>query len=465
MVFSSPLFLFGFLPAVIAVYFLSPARARNVLLLLASLLYYVVSAGVYITILLGSILFNYLVARRLATAGPTARRWLLTVGVVGNLTPLLVYKYGGFIVTVTNSAIGWGGHSPIKVPEFFLPAGISFFTFQAISYLIDVYRREVAPCLSLVDYALYKAFFPQLIAGPIVRYRDLAQQLKQRSCSIAGVESGLVRFGFGLGKKVLLADTLGRVADAIFNGGPANLSLATAWLGAGCYTFQIFFDFSGYSDMAIGLARVFGLSAMPENFRQPYRATSMTDFWRRWHMTLSSWFRDYLYIPLGGNRCGPGRTIVHLGLVFFLCGLWHGAAFTFIFWGLYHGGILILERFLKVERWPVYSGTVGRVVTFLLVVVGWVFFRSHSLVAAMGFLKAMVGITSQPGSVFSANYYLTANHVFFLGAAALIAFWPDYPTKFARLAPLRPFAALGVTALAIIMQSPQSFNPFIYFQF
>lgn len=466
MVFSSPLFLFVFLPAAIGIYFLCPGRAKNVILLLVSLLYYIVSAGSYIAILLGSILFNYVMARRIEAAGTTiTRRWLLGAGVIGNLAPLLVYKYGSFFVTVADSILISIGRVSFKVPEFFLPAGISFFTFQAISYLIDVYRRDVEACPSLVDYALYKAFFPQLVAGPIVRYHDLARELKQRAHSLEAVQAGLVRFGFGLGKKVLLADNLGRVADSIFNGGTLNLSCATAWLGVTCYTFQIFFDFSGYSDMAIGLARVFGLASMPENFRQPYRATNMTDFWRRWHITLSTWFRDYLYIPLGGNRCGPIRTIMHLGIVFFLCGLWHGAAYTFIVWGLYHGAILTLERFLKVEKWPPNSRFVSRIVTFLLVMVGWVLFRSHSLAEAKGFMLAMVGAAAHTDTLFPAGYYLTSNIVCCLCVAALIAFWPDYPTKLARLTPLRPLAALLVTALALIMQSPQSFNPFIYFQF
>jgi alginate O-acetyltransferase complex protein AlgI len=465
MVFSSPLFLFGFLPGAVAAYFLSPARAKNAVLLLASLLYYVVSAGVFIIILLGSILWNYLVAQRIATLAGTPRRWMLAAGIAGNLIPLLVFKYGGFSIMIANNFLGWTGGALLKVPAFFLPAGISFFTFQAISYLIDVHRRDVEACPSLVNYALYKAFFPQLVAGPIVRYHDLAREIQNRSHSLAGVESGLIRFGFGLGKKVLLADTLGRIADTIFNGAVTQLSTGTAWLGVLCYTFQIFYDFSGYSDMAIGLARVFGLASMPENFHQPYRATSITDFWRRWHLTLSSWFRDYLYIPLGGNRRGPARTVFNLGIVFFLCGLWHGAAYTFVIWGLYHGLLLILERFFIPGRQTGPDVRLRRIITFLLVMIGWVFFRAHSLGEALAFLRAMVGANPPASPLFPVGYFLTPNHACYLLAAMVVAFWPEQPTRFARLAPLRPYGALVVTALALIMQSPQSFNPFIYFQF
>ena len=468
MVFSSPLFLFAFLPAVIGLYFLTPRPAKNSLLLGASLLFYLVGSGAYVLILIGSIVWNYALALAIDRADGRRRKEWLALAIAGNLAPLLIYKYGAFGVTVINQVLAWKAWAPFALPHLFLPAGISFFTFQGISYLIDIFRRELPPCRSLRDYALYKSFFPQLIAGPIVRYRDLARELQNRASSLAGVEAGLVRFGFGLGKKILLADNLGRVADSVFGLHGGDLTTATAWLGILCYTFQIFSDFSGYSDMAIGLGRVFGLT-LPENFRQPYRSASVTEFWRRWHITLSTWFRDYFYFPLGGNRLGMFRTGFNLVLVFFLCGLWHGAAWTFVGWGLYQGVLLLAERVLRI-RWGIEpSGLPGRALPFLLVLIGWVFFRSHSFSEALDFLRTMFGHSSAPSPLFSAAHYLTGNNVCYLLLAALCAFWPEHKARDGAapslLAAFRPYAALVVTALAMIAQSPQSFNPFIYFQF
>jgi len=468
MVFSSPLFLFLFLPAVIGGYFLAPRRAKNLFLLAASLLFYLVGAGAYILILLGSIVWNYWATLRIERAEGAGRKLWLALSVAVNLAPLVVYKYGGFAVTTADTVLAWMGAAGWPRPDIFLPAGISFFTFQAIAYAIDIYRRELPACRSLSDYALFKAFFPQLIAGPIVRYHDIARELPGRVHSLGGVEAGLVRFGFGLGKKVLLADTLGRVSDSIFSLNHGSLGPSTAWLGALCYGFQIFFDFSGYSDMAIGLGRVFGLS-LPENFRQPYRSSSVTEFWRRWHITLSTWFRDYLYIPLGGNRAGRLRTGLNLVTVFLLCGLWHGAAWTFVLWGLYHGCLLLAERILKASLGYAPSGLPGRVLTFLLVLVGWVLFRSHSLPQALDFLRAMLGFGGRAAPAFAAGGLLTPNIICYLVLATLCAFWPEAgpePGRLARIGRiLRPLAALTVTALALIAQAPQTFNPFIYFQF
>ena len=469
MVFSSPLFLFAFLPLVIGLYFLTPHRARNANLLLVSLLFYLVGSGAYILILLGLIVLNYFAALRIERTEGTTRKLLLAVAVALNLAPLVVYKYGGFAISILSQVRGWWGAPALPRPELFLPAGISFFAFQGAAYLIDIYRRELPACRSLVDYALFKSFFPQLIAGPIARYHDLARELRERSSSLAGVEAGLVRFGFGLGKKVLLADNLGRVADPIFALAGPDLTTATAWLGVLCYAFQIFFDFSGYSDMAIGLGQAFGL-VLPENFHQPYLSRNVTEFWRRWHMTLSSWFRDYLYIPLGGNRHGTFRTGLNLVLVFFFCGLWHGAAYTFIIWGLYHGALLLVERVLKM-RWGIQpNGWSGQTLTFILVLISWVFFRAHSLPEALTFLKAMFGLAGgENRPVFTASFYLSANNVCYLLVAAVCAFWPERPVLAGRSASivgsLRSLAALLITALALIAQSPQSFNPFIYFQF
>jgi alginate O-acetyltransferase complex protein AlgI len=466
MVFSSPLFLFVFLPVVIGLYFMAPRPAKNGVLLAASLLFYFVGAGAYTLVLGYSIVLNYVLARRIERTTGRARTQALVAAILLNLGPLLAFKYFGFAADVLNELVLLSGRPwAVPRPHLFLLAGISFFTFQGISYVVDVFRGDVPACPSLADYALYKSFFPQLIAGPIVRYHDLARDLPRRTHSLADVEAGLVRFGFGLGKKVLLADNLGRVADAIFGTAAAALDPPTMWVGALCYALQIFFDFSGYSDMAIGLARVFGLS-FPENFRQPYLATSITDFWRRWHMTLSTWFRDYLYIPLGGNRRGGARTAVNLVVVFFLCGLWHGAAYTFIVWGLYHGTLLIAERMLKATWQIELRGLSGRAVTSLMVTLGWVVFRAHTLSDASLFLRTMAGLSAGDHPLRSASYYLTGNNICYLCVALVCAFWPErplFPVAWERS--LRPVAALAVTALALIFQAPQSFNPFIYFQF
>ena len=468
MVFSSPLFLFVYLPLVFGAYFLAPSRMKNGVLLCASLLFYLVGAGGYILLLFFSIFTNYLIARRIAGAKSRGRQLLLGCAVLTNVGPLLVYKYATFGAASANAVLGWLGQTvTLPVPEFFLPAGISFFTFQGLAYVIDVYRGEVPACSSLMEFALFKAFFPQLVAGPIVRYHDLARDLTSRRHSLDLAVQGLERFGFGLAKKVLLADSLGRVADSIFNAAPSEWSVGNAWLALACYTMQIFFDFSGYSDMAIGLGRICGLS-LPENFRQPYRSASITEFWRRWHITLSSWFRDYLYIPMGGNRAGAFRTGINLVIVFALCGLWHGANTTFMIWGLFHGSLLVAERIAKNAWGLTPRGLAGWTYTLLSVMLAWVLFRSPSLERAVEFFRALLG-GAQASPVFPTGYHLTPNVVFFFAAGIVAALWrtdpaPDRtPSRYWTAA--RPWVAVLLCLLAIIAQAPQSFNPFIYFQF
>ncbi len=465
MVFSSPLFLFAFLPAIVLGYFAVPARAKNGFLLTGSLAFYLVGAGAYTLVLLAAVGLNFGIVLAMQPMHGARRRLALAAALAVNMTPLAVLKYSAFGAETLNAMLGALNAEPVLVPSVFLPAGISFFAFQGAAYAFDVYRGQIAPSRSLINYALFISFFPQLIAGPIVRYQNIAAALPKREHSWTLVEQGLVRFGFGLGKKVLLADSLGRVADTVFQlNGSQGVSPGVAWLGVVCYTFQIFFDFSGYSDMAIGLGRVFGLP-LPENFLQPYRAATVTEFWRRWHVTLSTWFRDYLYIPLGGNRRGVLRTSLNLAVVFLLCGLWHGAAWTFVLWGAYHGVLLSVERIMGVRGWLLRSGTVGRVRTMLLVMIGWVVFRAPSAPEAWRYLGSMVGANSVPDAAFGLNYYLTVNHVVLLLAAALVAFWPLRPTRLAQFDFVRPYAALATTVLAVVAQSPQTFNPFIYFQF
>lgn len=470
MVFSSPLFLFAYLPAVLACYFLSPKKLKNAVLLTVSLLFYLVGAGGYILLLFFSIGTNYYMAHGIPGAKPLARKILMGLAIASNIVPLVVYKYAAFGTTSANAISAWLGHSVmLPIPEFFLPAGISFFTFQGLAYVIDVYRGEVKPCSSLIDFALFKAFFPQLVAGPIVRYHDLARELPSRSHSLESTVSGLERFGFGLAKKVLIADTLGKVADSIFGANPSEWSATNAWLALVCYTMQIFFDFSGYSDMAIGLGRICGLS-LPENFRQPYTSTSITEFWRRWHITLSSWFRDYLYIPMGGNRSGIARTGFNLLIVFALCGLWHGANVTFLLWGLFHGFLLVAERVAKHVWGLCPSGAIGWVYSILSVMLGWILFRSPSLPHARVFFRALFGF-SHADPLFPISYHLTTNVCFILLVGLVASLWSDKHSTDSKTNPAsawsraRPWAALILCALAVITQAPKSFNPFIYFQF
>ena len=345
MVFSSTIFLFFFLPLTLLAYFVVGPRGRNLILLAASLLFYAWGETVYLLVMLFSIAANYLFgllidrARERGSRGGTA----FALAVATNLGLLGFFKYANFFVDNLNQVLPVLGLAPMDIGRVHLPIGISFFTFQALSYIIDLYRNETAVQRSLLNFALYKALFPQLIAGPIVRYRDVAREIEQRTVSLDDFASGVQRFIIGLGKKVLIANVMGRAADTIFATPAETLPATLAWTGSIAFMLQIYFDFSGYSDMAIGLGRMFGFHFL-ENFNYPYIARSVREFWRRWHISLSTWFRDYLYIPLGGNRHGPVRTGANLLLVFLLCGLWHGASWTFLIWGVYHGIFLVLER-------------------------------------------------------------------------------------------------------------------------
>jgi alginate O-acetyltransferase complex protein AlgI len=485
MLFSAPIFLFLFLPVLLALYFLSPRWLRNLLLLTASLLFYVWGEKTYITVLLSSIAMNYtfgLWLDRLHTA--RGRRLTIALAVVANLGLLGTFKYGVFLVGNLNAALTAMHCSPIGVPKIHLPLGISFFTFHALSYVIDIYRREVRALKNPITFALYISFFPQSIAGPIVRYGDLAAQLVKRTVSREGFAEGTRRFIFGLSKKMLIANTLAGPADAIFSLPSEALTAGLAWLGIVCYTLQIYFDFSGYSDMAIGLARMFGFD-FKENFNYPYVARSITEFWRRWHISLSSWFRDYLYIPLGGNRHGPARTYFNLVTVFFLCGLWHGASWAFVCWGLYHGGFLVLERrklgrILEACPAPVRHGY-----ALLIVMAGWVFFRAVTFAQAASFLTAMAGLGSGAGVEYTPGVYLSADVVLAL-VAGVIASAPvlGWLRRFRLGASIagtsRPrlaralevaFAGASVAAHAILLLTSAmllaggTYNPFIYWNF
>ncbi len=481
MVFNSPIFLFGFLPLVLLIYFISPRKARNPILLFASLIFYAWGEGFYVLLLLVSILLNYFFGlfvgpgKEGRTLVPdNRRRVILGLGVAANLLLLGANKYANFIANNLNDFIAWFGGQPMILAPVHLPLGISFFTFQALSYLIDVYRGTSPVQRNLPNLGLYIALFPQLIAGPIVRYCHIMDQITKRRSSLLLVASGIERFVFGLSKKTLIADPLGLVADKIFYLPAAELTIGSAWLGLVCYTFQIYFDFSGYSDMAIGLGRMFGFR-IRENFNYPYIARSIQEFWKRWHISLSTWFRDYLYIPMGGNRVAQWRLYMNLIIVFTLCGLWHGASWTFMFWGLWHGLFMVIERqglgnFLN-KIWPPYS----HVYTLFVVMVGWVFFKTEDLSIATHFLATMAGMVEPLPNLLSPGPYWTNETILVLMAAALFSM-PVYPRLLNWLERWRgrgrkpewAATAIVVSALfcaALLKVSADTYSPFIYFRF
>ncbi len=396
--FTDPTFLFAFLPAVLALHALAPRAAANAVLLAASLIFYAWGEGAYLGVMVASIAGNFAAAHAIAAAPVERRGRWLGCGVGFNLALLVHYKYSGWFVA---EAERLSGLTLTGAAATHLPLGISFFTFQALSYLVDVRRGEVAPTRRPGTFGLYIALFPQLVAGPIVRYRDVATALRSRSrplsigegCNAEGLAEfamGARRFVIGLAKKVLVADVVAVPADAAFGLGASELTPALAWLGILAYTLQIYFDFSGYSDMAIGMGRMLGFR-FPENFEQPYAAHSVTEFWRRWHISLSTWFRDYLYIPLGGNRHGRVRTFINLTAVFLLCGLWHGAAWNFLLWGAFHGVLLGIERQSSIRAKGMLPTWLRRSYTLLAVSLGWVLFRAEDLPHAGRYLAGLFG--------------------------------------------------------------------------
>jgi alginate O-acetyltransferase complex protein AlgI len=483
MVFSSPLFLFLFLPLVLLTYLLVGPRLRNTLLLVASLVFYAWGEVVLVLVMLGSILVNHALAVWIqARRGSASARIAVGIAVAANIGCLGIFKYAGWLWDSAAGLLGALGLTPALLgarPDIELPIGISFFTFQALSAVIDVYRSEGYVHRSPLNFALYVACFPQLIAGPIVRYQDVVDQLVQRSVTLDGFAYGVRRFALGLGKKVLIANVVAVQADAIFALPAGQLGLDVAWLGVVCYALQIYFDFSGYSDMAIGLGRMFGFHYL-ENFTHPYAARSVTEFWRRWHISLSTWFRDYLYIPLGGNRRGRGRTYFNLVLVFFLCGLWHGAAWTFVIWGLYHGLFLVLER-VGLGRWLEKRPSALRHAYLLLaVLVGWVFFRAESLAGAFGYLRAMFAPRAVSTALHPALLFLDPATVLALLAGVIgcvpwlqrAATWrermcahADHPRLDAALETAVNAAVAALLVLSALELAAGSYNPFIYFRF
>ena len=384
MVFSSPLFIFYFVPLFLALYFLSPTKLKNSTCLIFSLIFYAWGAPKIIPLLLTSCLVDFVISKKLN--GPYKRR-LLAFGISYNILGLFYFKYANFLIGELNFVFANFNITQISWTEVLLPIGISFFTFHKISYLIDVARKTVRPETSLIDYLLYILLFPQLVAGPIIRYHDVSKYLKSRIHTVNNFAEGLSRFCFGFAKKVLIADEVGFVADKIFQLPIEELSTNAAWLGLLSYTIQIYFDFSAYSDMAIGLGRMIGFKFL-ENFNQPYLSDSITEFWRRWHISLSRWMKDYLYIPLGGNRGSNARTYLNLWIVFIASGFWHGAQWTFLLWGCFHGSMLAIERAWEM---PIKLPKILKIAsTFLLVMFSWLLFRADSFNQIIFFLKALM---------------------------------------------------------------------------
>ncbi len=482
MLFSSPLFLFLFLPLVLAMYFLARGAGRNAVLLVASLGFYAWGEGRYVLVMAAIITVNYAAARRLEwLPSPARKRFLLGATIALNLIGLIAFKYTNFLVDNVDSMLGLFGSYQIHLGPVHLPLGISFFTFHAISYLVDIYRGQ-ARAGGPIEFALYMTFFPHSIAGPIVRYGDIAGQLVDRVITTEEFARGVRRFVVGLAKKMLIANQVATVAEAVFQAPTGELTASVAWLGVACYTLQIYFDFSGYSDMAIGLAAMFGID-FRENFDRPYIARSVTEFWRRWHISLSTWFRDYVYIPLGGNRRGPLRTYANLVIVFALCGMWHGPSWNFLVWGLFHGGLLVAER-MGLGRWlERRPPMVGHVQTMLAVMVGWVFFRAETMGEALGILRAMAGFGTGTGVEYHPSVYLDPLVVLAMAAGVIgsmpVGAWMVrardrvVETDWVVLRPILrgTFDVLELGALGLMFLTSSMFlaagthNPFIYFRF
>jgi alginate O-acetyltransferase complex protein AlgI len=482
MLFSEPAFLFAFLPVLLALWLVLPRTFHNLLLLAFSVFFYAYGEPHLTPALLGSIVFNYGVGLGVhGASGVRARKVWFGVGIGGNLLLLTAFKYGHFLVENLNHALHWFARPGLPLPPALVPAGISFFTFHAISYLFDVYRRQVSAQRSLPLLSLYIVLFPQLIAGPIVRYHDISHQLPERHVHLHGFVRGFERFLVGLGKKMIIANTLAYPADRIFGLPLGELTPGVAWLGMVCYMLQIYFDFSGYSDMAIGLARMFGFKFL-ENFDYPYVSRSVTEFWRRWHISLSSWFRDYLYVPLGGNRGTRFQTYRNLVLVFFLCGLWHGASWAFVLWGLYHGALLVIERLgfrAVLERAPRF---VSHAYLVLAVLLGWLFFRSDGIEQVGAMLSAMLGApASVPGR--SVGEYLDRAVALALVAGCVgstpvlrqLEGWllarrrarphDERGALVASIRGARTLALAGLLLVSIMLMAAGAYSPFIYYRF
>lgn len=473
MVFSSTVFLFIFLPIVLLLYFVPlfvgnaawENKRKNLVLCAASLIFYAWGEPIYVILMLLSITFNFYIGLDIGqnADNPKKKKAILAAAVIFDLLILGFFKYSNFVITNLNHlfSLDW---PPLHLS---LPVGISFYTFQILSYIIDVYRGSVRAQKNFLSFAMYVTMFPQLIAGPIVQYADIERQLQARRVTPSQFFDGVVFFIRGLGKKVLFANTIGEMHTQITSNGMEGVSAAAAWLGIFCYTMQIYFDFGGYSDMAIGLGKLFGFELI-QNFNFPYIATSIKDFWSRWHISLSGWFRDYVYIPLGGNRKGVLRTVVNIAIVWCLTGLWHGAAWNFVAWGAFYGILLIAEKYLFAGVLPKIPSFLRHITTMVIVMIGWVFFSSETLSDAVTFLRAMFCLNHNSLWDAQSVYYLS-NCLFPLALMSLSAFGvydrlPKLKNDYLRTAWNGIFYG-GVFALCVVYLVSNTYNPFLYFRF
>ena len=468
MVFSSFSFLCIYLPVVLAVYYILPKKARNLFLLIASLVFYAWGEPKYVLLMIFSITVNYVFGLLMDKNREKTKRMklMLVLSVVIDIGLLCVFKYTDFVITNLNQAFDAG----FDLLHLALPIGISFYTFQAMSYTIDVYRNDVKVQRNIIDFGMYITMFPQLIAGPIVRYSDIESQIKDREVDAKAFSQGISRFAVGLGKKVLLANQIGALWSTIYAQG-GNTSVLMAWLGAIAFTFQIYFDFSGYSDMAIGLGRMFGFS-FPENFRYPYESVSVTDFWRRWHITLSTWFKEYLYIPLGGNRKGKGRQIFNLFVVWTLTGFWHGAGWNFIMWGFYYFVFLVLEKLFLLKALNKAPKFLQHVYALFVIVIGWVIFACDDVTVLLPYLGSMFGAHGLTGGM--DVYYLATRAVLLV---ILCIASTQLPKKLVLAAGeklhigeksafvIKAVFTLLLIAVSMVFLIGDSYNPFLYFRF
>ena len=466
MVFSSTIFLCVYLPLVLLGYYICPKKGRNLFLLIASLVFYAWGEPKYVFLMIFSILVNYIFGRLMDKHRENKKRLklMLVLSVVIDIGLLSVFKYTDFIITNVNAIFG----SSFDLLNIALPIGISFYTFQAMSYTIDVYRNDVRVQKNLIDFGMYITMFPQLIAGPIVRYADVQDQLADRSVTTADFSEGVMRFVVGLGKKVLLANQMGAVWSDIYALG-GDVSALMAWTGAIAYTFQIYFDFSGYSDMAIGLGRMFGFK-FPENFRYPYQSVSITDFWRRWHITLSTWFKEYLYIPLGGNRRGLARQALNLLIVWSLTGFWHGAGWNFVMWGLYYFVILFIEKLFLLKALDKLPKFFRHVYALVLIIIGWVIFASDDVSVLLPYLGSMFGAN---GAIGGMDVYTLLTKAVLLIICCIAS--TELPKKLFLSAAgamnekaaftLKSVLTIALLALSMILLIGDSYNPFLYFRF
>lgn len=464
MVFSSLIFIWMFLPIVFIGYIVLPNRFKNLILLLASLIFYAWGEPKYIILMICSIIINYVIGL-LMDRHETKKKQLLIIGIIINIAILGYFKYFNFLIDIINLFI----KQDLTLLDISLPIGISFFTFQILSYIIDLYRGQYKAQKNIISLSLYISFFPQLIAGPIVRYKDINEQLNNRQQTLEQIAAGIRRFIYGLGKKVIIANTVAQCVDKIYAIDCTGISGVTAWVGAMCYMLQIYYDFSGYSDMAIGLGKMFGFEFL-ENFNYPYLSTSIQEFWQRWHISLGTWFREYLYIPMGGNRKGLSRTYINLLIVFIVTGLWHGASFNFVLWGLYHGILLIIERVglsVVLKRHKV----VAHLYVLITVLFGWVLFRAEGLSQAVGITKRMLlpWMYKEDALVIGAifrNKTLLIILIGIVGSGVLqyvvkkFGFAEKWKNSYLEIV----YCAI-VFVLCIVMLAGNTYNPFIYFRF